>query len=62
MKTSRNIKFIADFRLPEEIGDVNKKLVIGEVVKQFNLGGSCRLGEEVTIMIVCFQVMGGLYR
>ena len=41
MKTSRIIKFIADFRLPEEIGDVNKKLVIGEVAKQFNLGGSC---------------------
>ena len=44
VKTSRNIEFIADFRLPEEmrrIGDVNKKLVIGEVVKQFNLGGSC---------------------
>ena len=53
---------VKSLKIAAAVNDVNKKLVIGEVVKQFNLGGSCRLGEEVTIMIVCFQVMGGLYR
>ena len=38
---------VKSLKIATAVNDVNKKLVIGEVVKQFNLGGSCRSGEEV---------------